>query len=468
MIKIFRNHFFDTTSFVWGRGILWFLSFFAVLVPSDASETGTDVGEKLSEQKIISSESLFSDSARAKKLPFGSHVSLELSGNVSYLLPKDEACRAIMHNYCTSFYGVRFNYNTMPSDGDRYDAALNYPTLQAGFLLGDYSHISLYRDKPRLPYNSRVGHVYTLYGGLTLYVLHHRRWRLGFDLDNGIAFVTHPYNKRNNADNELFGSTYAIYVNMGFLAKYQISPQWALGAGIDFKHYSNGTLDRPNKGSNTLGLTLSLDYSLQPMEDYKKSSGNYHSHNRFEPFKKYVYLDLSAGVGVKTLLDDWNNNYFCRHPADPKYRSEHYPVYSSFVCMLAPMYRYSLTQATGIGLDYTYAKYASRLRNIDHEKGIDKYRYSRHVLGISLRHEIFYHHFSLAVGAGWYAFRRMGYIADTDEGHFFQTAGLRYSFPFTHDALFMGYNVKAHRFSKADCMQFTVGWRFKCVKEKIQ
>lgn len=449
---------------MWGRAFLLFLSLFVGLVSSDAVETGTDVDKKHSEQKQITSESFFADSARMTSLPFDSHVSLELSGNVSYLLPKDEECRAIMHNYATSFYGFQFNYNTSPLDGNRYDAALNYPTLQAGFLLGDYSHISLYRDKPRLLYNSRIGHVYTLYGGLTLYVVRHNRWRLGFDLDNGIAFVTHPYNKNNNADNELFGSTYAIYVNMGFLAKYRISPQWTLGAGIDFKHYSNGTLDRPNKGSNTVGLTLSADYSLQPIEDYKKNRGRSEICNRFEPFKRYVYWDLNAGIGVKTLLDDWNNNYFYRHPGDPKYRSEHYPVYSSFVCMLAPMYRYSLTQATGIGLDYTYAKFASRIRDIDKAKGIDKYRYSRHVLGISLRHEIFYHHFSLAVAAGWYAFRRMGYVADTDEGRFYQTAGLRYSFPFSRDAFFLGYNVKAHRFSKADCMQFTVGWRFRCAK----
>lgn len=406
------------------------------------------------------------DTLRIARKRFASHVALGLSGNVSYLLPKDEDCRAIMHNFGTSFYGLQFNYITSPLDGDRYDAALNYPTLQAGFLLGDYSHITLYRDQPRMPYNSRVGHVYTLYGGLTLYVLRHKQWSLGFDLDNGIGFVTHPYNKKNNADNELFGSTYSIYVNMGFLAKYQISPQWEIGAGIDFKHYSNGTLDRPNKGSNTLGVTFRANYYLEPVRDFQKAKAVRKASFQFEPFKKYFYLDLNAGAGLKTLLDDWNDNYYNVPPTDPKYRSEHYPVYSSFTCMVAPMYRYSLTQATGIGLDYTYAKYASRLRDIDYEKGIGKYRYSRHVVGIGLRHEIFYHHFSLAVGAGWYAFRRMGYIADTDEGRFYQTAGLRYSFPFTHDALFLGYNVKSHHFSKADCMQFTIGWRLKCSKEK--
>ena len=382
-------------------------------------------------------------------------VSFSAATNASYLIPMDEQCRAIMHNYGTSFYALTAGFQAKETGSTEYDRDFGLPTLEVGLLLGDYSHIRLYRQSPRLPYDSGMGYAVAAYGAFRrdLFVSPDRRWRMGYLLENGIGFCTSPYNTHSNADNEILGSTYAIYLGLGFYAAYRLTPQWEVGIGADYKHFSNSALDRPNKGANTVGLTARATYYLTPPDLLPRSQVRAR-----QPFHKYFYADISAGLAAKSLQDDWVVNYWERTPDDPRYRSSHFPVYGAFTCAVAPMYRYCRRYASGIGLDYTYAPYADRLRASDLARDRYPYKYSRHVLGIGLRHEVYFRHLSLAMGLGWYALRRMGYTAHVDEKPYYETIGLRYAFPFTQGRLYVGYNVKAH-FTKADCFQLVLGWR---------
>ncbi|MBR1712438.1 MAG: acyloxyacyl hydrolase [Alloprevotella sp.] len=401
---------------------------------------------------------LRSDTTRLPHVPSRSPrytVSLSAAANASYLIPMDEQCRAIMHNYGTSFYALTAGFQAKEAEATDYDRDYGLPTLEVGLLLGDYSHIRLYRQSPRLPYDSGMGYAVAAYGAFRrdLFVSPGSRWRIGYALENGIGFCTHPYNTRRNADNEILGSTYAVYLGLGLYAAYRPAPQWEVGIGADYKHFSNSALDRPNKGANTIGLTARATYYLTPPDLLPRSQVRARA-----SFRKYFYVDISAGFAAKSLQDDWVVNYWERSPDDPRYRSSHYPIYGAFTCAVAPMYRYSRRYASGIGFDYTYAPYADRLHASDLARDRYPYKYSRHVLGIGLRHEVYFRHLSLSMGLGWYALRRMGYTADVDEKPYYETIGLRYAFPFTQDRLYIGYNVKAH-FTKADCFQLVLGWR---------
>ena len=53
-----------------------------------------------------------------------------------------------------------------------------------------------------------------------------------------------------------------------------------------------------------------------------------------------------------------------------------------------------------------------------------------------------------------------GYYGKEKDGPLYQAIGVRYALPFTGDRLFIGYQIKAHLFSKADCTQFVLGYRF--------
>ena len=159
-------------------------------------------------------------------------------------------------------------------------------------------------------------------------------------------------------------------------------------------------------------------------------------------------MEAVAGLGLKSLIDRF-----------AVYRVKDNPLYGFFTTMVAPMYRYHLLHATGIGIDYTYADYIYRVREYDLMRGLTEYTYSPHIVGLSLRHEVFYRHFSVNVGVGVYLYNHTGHTAETDESRVYQNVGLRYSLPFTRDRLFLGYNVKAHRFQKVNCVQLLMGYR---------
>lgn len=377
------------------------------------------------------------------------HAAVSVAANASYLIPKGDINKQILHSYGTSYFDLSMKWHTLHSDRNAYDAAFRYPDLQLGLLYGNFSHVHIWR--PQRGYESRIGHMITLYGGFHRHLAQRGRWAFGLNLQNGIAFCTDPYNDDTNRDNELIGSRLTLFVNLGLQLRCRVAPQWSLSLGADFKHFSNGQLARPNLGANTVGATLGATYDIEPQPSVpqtvlaRAASGGPQAvaHPRF------WYMELSASIIPKTLLEHFN-----------LYHTSHSPVHIAYSGMLAAMYRYRLHHASGIEADYTYAPYADAIRHLDEALSHPGYRYSRHVLGLGLRHEVFYKHWSLHIGCGTYLFRRMGYTASTYDKRLYQFLGLRYSFPFTHHRLFVGYNVKAHQFSKADCMQFALGWRF--------
>ena len=370
---------------------------------------------------------------------------MSVAGNVSYLLHVGEFNKAILHSYGTNHYDLRLKWRPGARRETAYDRALGHPTMLLGLLYTDFSRVQIYRNDPSQ--RSKIGYLLSLYGGMQFDLVRKGRWTLGADLLHGAAYCPHPFDENNNRDNEVIGSTLSIFVSGGIFAKYRFSPRLSASVGVDFKHFSNGTLDRPNLGANTIGPTLALHYDFENQEVRELRSEGVRELGS-QDFEKGFYVETVAGLGLKSLIDHY-----------AVYQTKHNPIYGFFTTMVAPMYRYHLLHASGIGLDYSYIDYIYRVRDYDLMRGLTGYRYSPHIVGLSLRHEVFYRHFSLNVGVGTYLWNRTGHTAETDESRIYQNVGLRYSFPFTRDRLFLGYNVKAHRFQKVNCVQILLGYR---------
>ena len=369
---------------------------------------------------------------------------MSVAGNVSYLIHAGEFNKTILHSYGTSHYDLRLKWRPGARHETAYDRALGHPTMLLGLLYADFSRVEIYRNDPSQ--QSRIGYLLSLYGGMQFALVRKGRWTFGADLLHGAAYCPHPFDENTNRDNEVIGSTLSIFVSGGIFAKYRFSSQWSASVGVDFKHFSNGTLDRPNLGANTIGPTLAVHYDFEKQAVKKEEKPPLKAEKA--DFEKGFYVDAVVGLGLKSLIDHF-----------AVYQTKHNPIYGFFTTMVAPMYRYHLLHASGIGLDYSYADYVYKVRDYDQMRGQTGYRYSPHIVGLSLRHEVFYRHLSLNVGVGIYLWNRTGHTAETDESRIYQNVGLRYSFPFTRDRLFLGYNVKAHRFQKVNCVQILLGYR---------
>ena len=378
-----------------------------------------------------------------------SHYSIGAAANMSSLLGRKDYGVNLVKKHQTTYYSIFFDYQAQPTDSSVWDRLYGYPHIEGGIILADFHRVKLSRGDPTIPYYSRMGYVVTPYAAFRRDIINTPQWAAGYTLAMGLGISTRPYNPHNNADNEFIGSRFSMYIGLDAYLTHHLNPTTDIGLGLEFKHYSNGALDRPNKGANTIGVGLRVSHALN-------SGSSTQSGGSSPQFPSFFYLDISASVGAKALLDEWIYNFYNLSPDHPDYRTHHFALRTAWGVSVAPMWRYSMKYASGIGIDYTYATYSDRLREIDLLRHAYGYSYSPHILGLSLRHEAFYKRMSIAMSVGAYLHRKMGYMGKADEKPYYETVGLRWRPTFLTHGTYIGFNVKAHLL-KADYMELRIG-----------
>lgn len=375
----------------------------------------------------------------------------------------------LMNHNWSSNYGMFFNWQTNPLNSavNMYDRAFGFPTLEAGVQMLDYSRIRLYTEDS--PYMSSIGYIWTAYIGFRRDIYRNRHWAFSYSLENGLALSSRTYEASNNMDNELIGQHISMFFDFGLHAAYRISPTVEIGLGLEYKHVSNGATDRPNKGTNSYGVTMQARCDLnRPEEDkgltYAQRLQRLHAAN-VPSFEPYLYLDVNTSVGFRTLYEEWilRRNYL---PVDdPLYRNGNLRLHTVWYAGIVPMFHYNRVHASGIGLEYGFCGYTSRSAVIEREFGLDEtLSYSKHVLTIAAHHEVFYKNLSLAMSVGTYLYRQHGWVQLYYEPAIFETVGIRY-YPKFFKPFYIGYNLKAN-LGKAYDMEVKVGlhaghWRLK-------
>ena len=387
-----------------------------------------------------------------------SHYSVGASANVSTLLGRKDYGVDLVKKHSAQFYSVFVDWRANEADNSIDDRIYGYPTLEAGLLLGDFHNVRLRRENPETPYFSKLGYEWAAYASFRRDVLKTDRFAAGYAFGNGLGISTKPYDKETNVDNEFIGSRLSIYIGLDLYAIYNINKVWSAGMGFEFKHFSNSALDRPNKGANAIGLAARVVYHPDGNLERRTINSSQDDVPEFEG--KGFYVDVGTSWGGKALLDDWLIYYYSTPETDSHYKTDDYKVYSIWGISAAPRYRDSRKYASGIGLDYYYSDYTERTKEVDILRGHPGYRYSKHILGLSLRHEAFYKQVSVMMGLGYYLHKKAGYIADVDEKPYYELAGLKYYPKWLGGNIYMGYNVKAHLL-KADCFEVRLGMRLK-------
>ena len=366
-------------------------------------------------------------------------------------------------------YSLFFNSQANPMDSaiSVYDRVFGFPTLEAGVQLLDYSHVRMHTEDT--PYMSRIGYVWVAYAAFRRDIYRNRKWSYGYSLENGLSLCSRPYNPVTNVDNDFIGQHLSLYVGFGFYAGYRITPQVELSMGLEYKHNSNGATDRPNKGSNAYGLTMRARCDLNRPENDKGLT--YHQRLRqlqkfkMPPFEPYLYLDIDATVGFRTMYEEWLYHRNYQTAEERIAQDQHLGLHTVWSTGITPMVRYNQVHASGLGLEYSLGGYVGRSAMIEELCGVEKhYRHSKHTLYISAHHEVYYKHISLPMSIGTYLFRQHGWVGDFYEPPVVETVGIRY-YPQYFKPFYIGYNVKAN-LGKAYAMEVKVGihaghWRLK-------
>ncbi len=365
----------------------------------------------------------------------------------------------------SSAVGLKLTHAALPSDSDAYAHDYRYPTLSLGLNYSMNHGVTMHRSPDpdwglaqMVDYDSRLGNTVSAYLEFARPLLRSGRWEVDYTLAAGIGYNKTKYNPENNVDNELIGSRWLIYFGAGTHVCYQFCQDWALKAGVDFFHHSNGALNRPNKGSNTWGPSLALCYRpYYRALTHGDSDGDTHSEHPsgMSAFKKYCFLNFVAGIGGKTMLEDWKLTQFNTPPGDADYRTSDFRFYMAYSLQTDVMYRYARRWASGLGVDFAYGTYADHIRQLDEKMGKTA-RHSPWSLGLAVRHEAYYHRLALSMSVGVYLHRQMGADAKIVEKPYYEKIGLSYAFP-SLGGLSVGGRVNAHS-TKADFTEFVLSY----------
>jgi len=394
------------------------------------------------------------------------HVGYSVFVLPQWQIAMDEYERKWLRDKFAFSFGAELNYRALPSDNDAFAEDYNYPTLSAGLKLSLNNGVTMRRTADpswgkaqMVDYDSRLGDMVTLYGSFTRPLLRRGRWELNYMLRAGVGYGPFIYNKKDNIDNELIGSAFNIYFGAGITASYQITSDLAITAGLLYGHHSNGALARPNKGENHFGPMVGVRSLPTAPAPHTAPDGDTNVCRQGIGASSGAvggaYLDFRLGLGGKTLLEDWQKTQFYTEPGEPDYRTEDFHFYMSYSASAAFMYRYARRWASGIGADVYYGTYYKHVRDLDEAAG-RTVPHSPWSIGISARHEVYYHNLSLDLALGIYLHRQMGSNAKEVEQPYYERVGVFYTFP-KLGHLKIGASVQAHR-TKADLTELQVSF----------
>jgi hypothetical protein len=147
--------------------------------------------------------------------------------------------------------GFLFSWNKRSFGKNLWEQHYNYPDI--GFTFG-------YQDFK----NKNLGKLYAAYAHYNFYFFEREsKNKLMLSFGFGLGYSTNPYDKINNNKNIVLGShlNSSSYLKI-FYQRENLIENFGLQAGFTFIHASNASIKAPNKGINTYGLNLGLNYNL--------------------------------------------------------------------------------------------------------------------------------------------------------------------------------------------------------------
>ena len=348
---------------------------------------------------------------------------------------------------------VEMTYQTLPEDSDNFARDYNYPYFSVG-LKHSFNDVTMHRTPDpawgmaeMVDYDSKILNVTTLYGSMTRPVYRNRHWSFDYKIGIGVGYTPDKYNPHDAIDNEVLGAHWLIYFSAALNANYHITQNWALGAGVEFFHHSNGAMNRPNKGLNIITPTVQLRYIPTPVEPRQRAANKLQAQRDHREKYPYLFSNITVGVGCKTLDEEWKKTQFNTPPDDPRYRTEHFRHYVAYSVQADIMARYARRWASGLGADLFYGSYYKDTEKYNIDNGHNE-SLSPWSVGLAFKQNWYYNNITVNGSIGYYLYRNMGYAAEHVEKPYYERIGLSYIFPKLHN-IAIGFSVKAHS-GKAD------------------
>lgn len=240
----------------------------------------------------------------------------------------------------------------------------------------------------------------------------------------GLGYIEKVYDRIENNKNVSINSHLNAIIQFQGGVQARLSKKFNFQSTLNFTHFSNGAISKPNQGLNMPSINMGFSYGI----------GNSKSHTpvKLSPFVPSAYYWLSGAATVKQLYPAGGDNYGAYVFSAGRYKS------------LNPVWDW------GYGIDLTYDNSLEELRrreNMAFNKFIYKTRGGAHLGMVAKVNRL-----DVLLNVGVYAFN---YSPDNE--FLYSKLGLRINLP---GNLFAGVNLKTH-YAKADLLEWNIGYRFK-------
>jgi hypothetical protein len=319
---------------------------------------------------------------------------------------------------------VQLSFQT---SGDKlWEQLYNFPRYGFGFY------------KPFFPDAPYLGNPVAMYGtvGFTL-----KRWEglsLNFDIGLGLAFNWKSY--LEDEFNLAMGASKSSIFSTTFSLERRLSNGLGFYAGAGFVHFSNGSLKVPNLGINVFTPKAGVSYNLtRPENEYR--------YQLVPEYQRRAEIFISAFTG-------WRNILYYGTDVDSLTRRKGV-YYSCYGISAAYNYQVSHKSKFGFGIMADYFGYVNSSITSDNGRLLAHPASLSEGFQISIypSYELVMNRASLVVQPGFYVYRAK-YPERTPFNY--QRIGMKYN---VSGDLSMGLYMRAHYWSIADFIEWTIGYR---------
>ena len=312
--------------------------------------------------------------------------------------------------------------------------------LYKGFLLNDYDEL---------------GNPLATYAFFKAPFKRWKKWSIDYNVGFGVSF---NWNKHDIIeDGQYFypiGTFSTIYFAFSLGANIQISKHLDLNAGLTYTHFSNGAVKLPNLGINFWSPQISLQYIFNERPEFIHQEKPHY-------LKEWEWIVILAPAFRQVSYEFDDNG------------TKNAIAFDYSVLTFSTSFNRQFTHLVklGAGFDLTYNEAYGAEIDKDEDGNPVKDEDGNPVKGPSLPYsdqllvgvypafELIINKLSMVVQSGFYVYRKD--IPVTDAPTTYQRIGLKYHFA---DHFILGLNIRAYNFSKADFIEWVIGYRIKWQK----
>ncbi len=160
-----------------------------------------------------------------------------------------------------------------------------------------------------------LGKVVALYGFINAPWYRGEKFSVNYQVGFGMSYLSHIFDADENYLNTSIGSHLNVFADFSTDVKYHLAPNIECFTGLNFTHYSNGNVSKPNLGINVVSTKLGIRWRLRkftpPEKDIQENFIrknerviNYSlSSKDIEPPGGKKFLVSSCSFGIKRSLN---------------------------------------------------------------------------------------------------------------------------------------------------------------------